>query len=99
MSRQGALPFHGVTDGFDAEDGPGALAELTGYELWDRTRRAGQQVAAAYGGMIGAGSAWERVAVAAEFLRRVRQPPELRAVAVAAERRRALAQPGPPAGG
>jgi hypothetical protein len=87
-----------VGDGFDAEDAPGALAELTGYELWDRTRRAGQQVAAAYGGMIGAGSARERVAVAPHFLRWVRQLLELRLLAVAGNRRRAFPQWVPPAG-
>jgi hypothetical protein len=97
MSRQGALAFHSVTDGFDAEDAPGALAELTGYELWDRTQRAGQQVAAAYGRMIGARSARVRVAVAPEFLRRVRQLLALRLVAVAGDRRRAFPQRVPPA--
>src|SRR4051794_24718760 len=98
-SRRGGLAFRDGGDGVDAGGGARALPGLTGYELWDRTRRAGQQVAAAYGGMIGAGSAWERVAVAPEFLRRVRQLLELRLVAVAAERRRAFAQPVPPAGG
>jgi hypothetical protein len=86
-----------VTDGFDAEDAPDALAELTGYELWDRTQRAGQQVAAAYGRMISARSAWVRVAVAPEFLRRVRQLLALRLVAVAGDRRRAFPQGVPPA--
>ncbi len=87
-----------MTDGFDADDAPGALAELTGYELWDRTQQAGQRVAAAYGRMIGARSARARVAVAPEFLRRVRQLLALRLVAVVRDRRRAFPQSVPPAG-
>ncbi|MGK5110781.1 MULTISPECIES: hypothetical protein [unclassified Geodermatophilus] len=88
-----------MTDGFDADDEPGALAELTAYELWDRTQRCGQRVAAAYGRMAGARSAPARVAVAPEFLRRVRQLLALRLVAVAGDRRRAFPQSVPPAGG
>src|SRR3954470_24148049 len=97
MSRQAALAFHGVSDGYDAEDAPGALAELTGYELWDRTQRAGQQVAEAYGQMIGTRSARARVAVAPEVLRRVRQLLALRLGAVVGDRRRAFPQNVPPA--
>jgi hypothetical protein len=87
-----------VTGGFDAEDAPGAPGELTGYELWDRTQRAGQQVAAEYERVIGARSRQARVAMAFEFLRRVRQLLTLRLVAVARERRRAFADWVPPAG-
>ncbi|WP_448628635.1 hypothetical protein [Geodermatophilus sp. URMC 64] len=88
-----------VSGGFDADDdAPGALAELTGYELWDRTQRAGQRVADAYDRMIGAGSGPARVAVAPEFLRRVRQLLALRLAAVAGDRRRAFPQSVPPAG-
>jgi hypothetical protein len=87
-----------VTDGFDADDASSTLAELTGYELWDRTQQAGQQVAAAYGRMIGALSASARVAVAPEFLRRVHHLLALRLVAVAGDRRRAFPQRVPPAG-
>jgi hypothetical protein len=87
-----------VSDGCDAEDAPGALADLTGYELWDRTQRAGEQVAAAYKGMIGARSTSARVAMAPEFLRRVRQLLTLRLVAVARDRRRAFPDRMPPAG-
>lgn len=88
-----------MTDRFDADDPPGALVELTGYELWDRTQQAGQQVAAAYGRMIDARSARARVAVAPEFLRRVRQLLALRLVAVVGDRRRAFPRSVPPAGG
>ena len=88
-----------MTDEFDGGDGPGTLAELTGYELWDRTQCAGRQLAAAYERMIGACSQAARVAVAPEFLRRVRQLLVLRLVAVAADRRRAFPQRVPPAGG
>jgi hypothetical protein len=87
-----------VTGGLDGEDGRGVLAELTGYELWDRTQRAGQHVAAAYERMIDARSDQARVAAAPEFLRRVRQLLALRLVAVAGDRRRAFAQRVPPAG-
>jgi hypothetical protein len=86
-----------VSDGCDAEDAPGALADLTGYELWDRTQRAGEQVAAAYKGMIGARSTSARVAMAPEFLRRVRQLLTLRLVATTADRRRAFPPRVPPA--
>jgi hypothetical protein len=88
-----------VTDGFDADDAPGAPAQLTGYELWDRTQRAGQLVAAAYGRLTDAPSARARVAVAPEFLRHVRRLLALRLVAVAGDRRRAFPQSVPPAGG
>ena len=98
-SRRGALAFRGVTDEFDGEDGPGALAELTGHQLWDRTQCAGRQLVAAYERMIGACSEAARVAVAPEFLRRMRQLLVLRLVAVAADRRRAFPQRVPPAGG
>jgi hypothetical protein len=87
-----------VTGEFDAEDAPGALGELTGYELWDRTQRAGQQVAAEYERVIGARSRQARVAMAPEFLRRVRQLLTLRLVAVARDRRRAFPDRMPPAG-
>jgi len=96
--RQEALAFGGVTGGCDAEDAPGALGELTGYELWDRIQRAGQQVAAAYERVIGARSRQARVAMAPEFLRRVRQLLTLRLVAVARDRRRAFPDRVPPAG-
>jgi hypothetical protein len=88
-----------VTDGFYDGDATGSLAELTGYELWDRTQRVGQQAAAAYERMIGARSDRARVAVAPEFLRLVRQLLALRLVAVAGDRRRAFEQRVPPAGG
>jgi hypothetical protein len=87
-----------VADGFDAGDVPGARAELTGSELWDRTQRAGQQVGAAYERMIGAPSERARAAEAPEFLRRVRRLLALRLVAVAGDRRRAFPQRVPPAG-
>ena len=87
-----------MDDGCDAEDAPGALPDLTGYELWDRTQRAGEQVAAAYKRMIGARSTPARVAMAPEFLRRVRQLLTLRLVAIAADRRRAFPPRVPPAG-
>jgi hypothetical protein len=88
-----------VTDGCDADDVSGALAGLTGYELWDRTQWAGQQVVAAYGRMVGARSARERVALAPEFLRRVRQLLALRLLAVAGDRRRAFPPRVPPVRG
>jgi hypothetical protein len=88
-----------VTDGFDADDAPGALAELTGYELWDRTERTRQRVAAAYGRMADARSGSARVAAAPEFLRQVRRLLALRLVAVTGDRRRAFPQSVPPAGG
>ena len=97
-SRRGALAFCGVKDEFDGEDAPGSLVGRTGYELWDRTQRAGQQVAAAYERMIAARSVQARVAVAPEFLRRVRHLLVLRLVAVAADRRQAFQQRVPPAG-
>jgi hypothetical protein len=87
-----------VTDGFEADDAPGALAALTGYERWDRTQRAEQQVAAAYERVIGARSPRARVAAVSEFLRRVRQMLALRLVAVAGDRRRAFPLMVPPAG-
>jgi hypothetical protein len=96
--RQEALAFGGVTGEFDAEDAPGSLGELTGYELWDRTQRAGQQVAAEYERVIGARSRQARVAMAPEFLRRVRRLLTLRLVAVARDRRRAFPDRMPPAG-
>ena len=94
----GGSSVGGVTDGFDAEDAPGVLAELSGYELWDRAQRAGQRVAAAYQRTIGARSERERIAEAPEFLRRVRQLLALRLAAVAGDRRRAFPQRVPPAG-
>ena len=87
-----------MTDSSDAEDAPSTLAELTGYELWDRTQRAGQQVAAACARLIGAPSARARVALAPEFLRQVRQLLTLRLVAVARARRRAFPVQVPSAG-
>jgi hypothetical protein len=87
-----------VSDGFDAEDPPSALAELTAYELWEHTQRAGQQVAAACERMIAAPSTRARVALAPEFLRRVRQLLTLRLAAVARARRRAFPVQVPPAG-
>jgi hypothetical protein len=84
-----------VDDG-DAADFP---AGVSGYDLWNRTQRAGRQVAAAYERLIGAGSGPERVAVAPEFLRRVRHLLSLRLVAVAGDRRRAFPQSVPAAGG
>jgi hypothetical protein len=98
-SRWGALAFRDVSDRFDAEDAPGVLAKLTGYELWERTQRAGQQLATAYERTIGARSEQERVAVALEFLRRMRQLLALRLVAVAGDRRQAFPQRVPPASG
>src|SRR3954447_10255971 len=88
--RQMALAFGSMSDGFDAGNAPSALAELTGYELWERTQRSGQQVAAACERMIAAPSARARVALAPEFLRRVRQLLTLRLVAVARARRGAF---------
>ena len=87
-----------MTDRLDADDQPGALAELTGYELWDLTQRAGHDVAAAYGRMIDARSATARRAVAPEFLRQMRQLLALRLMAVVGDRRRAFPQRVPPAG-
>ncbi len=87
-----------MADGFDAEDAPSRLAQLTDYELWEHTQRAGQQVAAAYDRMIAAPSARARVALAPELLRRVRQLLTLRLVAVARGRRRAFPVQVPPAG-
>jgi hypothetical protein len=87
-----------VGDRSDAEDVPSVLAELTGYELWDRTQRAGQQVAAACAGLIGAPSARARVALAPDFLQQVRRLLTLRLVAVARARRRAFPVQVPPAG-
>jgi hypothetical protein len=87
-----------VTDGFDSGDAPGALTELTGYELWVRTEQTGQQVAAAYERMVDARSPGARVAGAPEFLRLVRQLLALRLVAVAGERRQAFPRRVPPAG-
>jgi hypothetical protein len=94
----GGSSVRSVTDGFDTGDVPRGRAELTGSELWDRTQRAGEQVAAAYEQMMGARSERERVAVAPEFLRRVRRLLALRLVAVAGDRRRAFPQRVPPAG-
>jgi hypothetical protein len=88
-----------VTDGLDDGDVAGSIAGLTGYELWARTQRVGQKVAAAYERMVGARSDRARVAVAPEFLRRLRQLLTLRLVAVAGDRRRAFQQRVPPAGG
>src|SRR3954447_13980782 len=96
--RHEALAFRHVSDGFDADDAPGALAELTGYELWDRTQRAGRQVAAACERMIAAPSAPARVALAPDFLRPMRQLLALRLMAVAGDRRRAFPRTVPPAG-
>src|SRR4051794_5910273 len=98
-SRWGALAFRDVSYRFDAEDAPGVLAKLTGYELWERTQRAGQQLATAYERTIGARSEQERVAVALEFLRRMRQLLALRLVAGAGGPRPAFPPGGPPAGG
>jgi hypothetical protein len=88
-----------VTDEPDVEDAPGTLSELRGYRLWDRTRQAGQEVAAAYERLAEASSERARVAVAPEFLRRVRHLLALRLVAVAGHRRRAFPQSVPAAGG
>jgi hypothetical protein len=96
--RQRALTFRSVTDTSDPEDAPSALEELTGYELWDRTQRAGQQVAAAGDRLIGAPSARARVDLAPEFLQPLRQLLTLRLVAVARARRRAFPVQVPPAG-
>jgi hypothetical protein len=86
-----------MTDGSAADDEPAALAELTGYELWDRTQRAHRQVAEAYDDLLGAASAGSRVAAAPEFLGWVRQLLALRLAAVAEERRRAFPRSVPPA--
>jgi hypothetical protein len=88
-----------VTDGVDADDVPGALAGLTGCELWDRTQRAGRLVFAAYRSLTDARSARARVALAPEFLRRVRQLLALRLATIAGERRRAFPRGVPPACG
>ncbi|MGY1823230.1 hypothetical protein [Geodermatophilus sp. SYSU D00079] len=87
-----------MTDGLDAGDLPGAGAEPAGAELWERTQRAEEQVAAAYERMTAAASERARAAVAPEFLRRVRRLLTLRLVAVAGDRRRAFPQQVPPAG-
>jgi len=94
----GGSSVRSVSDGCEAEGGPGALSALTGYELWDRTQRAGQQVADAYELMMSARSAPARVAMAPEFLRRVRELLTLRLVAVARDRRQAFPDRVPPAG-
>jgi hypothetical protein len=83
----------------DAEDAPGTLAELTGYELWDRTQAAGQRAAAAYEQLLGAPSARARVAMAPEFLRRLRRLLTLRLLAVTRDRRRAFPHQVPSAAG
>jgi hypothetical protein len=88
-----------VTDGLDAEDAPGSPGQLTGYQLWDRTRRAGQEVAAAYERLVDAPCERARVAAAPEFLRQVRRLLALRLVAVTGDRRRAFPQSVPAAGG
>ncbi len=93
-----ALAFGSMSDGFDVTDGPSALAELTDHELWEHTQRSVRQVAAACERMIAAPSARARVALAPEFLRRVRHLLMLRLVAVARARRRAFPVPVPPAG-
>ncbi|MFW3171307.1 hypothetical protein [Geodermatophilus sp. CPCC 206100] len=87
-----------MSDGFDAEDAPSALGELTGHELWEHTQRSGQRVAAACEQLIAAPSARARVALAPEFLRRVRQLLTLRLTAVARARRRAFPVQVPTAG-
>jgi hypothetical protein len=97
--RQEALPFPGVTDGLDAEEPPGSPGQLTGYQLWDRTRQAGQELAAAYERLVDAPCERSRVAAAPEFLRRVRHLLALRLVAVTGDRRRAFPQSVPAAGG
>ena len=88
-----------MTDGLDSGDAPGSPTQLTGYQLWDRTRRAGQEVAAAYERLVDAPSEPARVGAAPEFLRRVRQLLVLRLVAVTGDRRRAFPQSVPVAGG
>jgi hypothetical protein len=93
-----ALAFGSMSDGFDVADAPSALAELTDHELWEHTQRSGRQVAVACERMIAAPSARARVALAPEFLRRVRQLLTLRLVAVARARRRAFPVQVPPAG-
>ncbi|MGY1617294.1 hypothetical protein ACI797_11195 [Geodermatophilus sp. SYSU D00691] len=87
-----------MSDGFDAEDPPSGLAELTPYELWERTERAARQVAAACERMVAAPSAPARVALAPDFLRPMRRLLALRLVAVARARRRAFPVQVPPAG-
>jgi hypothetical protein len=88
-----------VTDEPDAEDAPRTLSELSGYQLWDRTRQAGQEVSGAYERLVEAPSERARVALAPEFLHRVRHLLALRLVAVAGDRRRAFRQSVPAAGG
>jgi hypothetical protein len=86
-----------VGDGVDAEEAPGA--ELGGYELWDRTQRAGHEVADAYARLVAAGSAPARVAAAPGFLQAARRLLALRLTAVAGDRRRAFPARVPPAAG
>ncbi|NEK56570.1 hypothetical protein GCU56_01605 [Geodermatophilus sabuli] len=86
-----------MSDGPDPDDVPSALAELTGYELWEHTQRWGEQVAAARERMLAAPSPSARVALAPGFLRPVRQLLTLRLVAVARARRRAFPVSVPPA--
>ncbi len=93
-----ALAFGSMSDGFDVTDAPSALAELTDHELWEHTQRSGRQVAAACERMIAAPSSRARVALAPEFLRRVRHLLTLRLAAVARARRRAFPVQVPPAG-
>ncbi|WP_143424941.1 hypothetical protein [Geodermatophilus pulveris] len=88
-----------MTDQLDADDVPGALAELTGYQLWERTRRAQHELTAAYEHLVEAAPARARAAVAPDFLRRVRHLLALRLVAVVRDRRRAFPQSAPVAGG
>ena len=95
-SQRPPLPFRSVTEGSDG-DAAGSCASSTGYDLWDRTQEAGHQVAAQYERMLGAASDRARVAVAPDFLQRVRQLLTLRLVAVARDRRQAFPQSVPPA--
>ena len=85
-------------DGIDAEDPPSAPAELTAYDLWERTERARQRVTAACERLIAAPSARARVALAPGFLQPMRRLLTLRLVAVARARRRAFPLQVPPAG-
>ncbi|MGY1650291.1 hypothetical protein [Geodermatophilus sp. SYSU D01119] len=87
-----------MSDGFDAEDPPRAPERLTAYDLWERTRRAGQEVTAAGERLVAARSARDRVALAPGFLRPMRQLLTLRLVAVARARRRAFPLQVPPSG-